>query len=52
MFMNHFELRNKSYNFRTNIMMDDDKEKILYESDICSLLNEYEEKIRELEGML
>ena len=40
-----YELRNKCYDFCTNIMVDGDKEKLLYESEIVELLNNYEKEL-------
>lgn len=40
-----YELRNKCYNFCTNIIANGDKEKYLYESDIVDLLNWYEKEL-------
>lgn len=44
-----FELRNKCYNFCTNIMLNGDKTKAFYESDICSILNNQNKRIIKLE---
>ena len=44
-----FELRNKCYNFCTNIMLNGDKEKAFYESDICDILNSQNKRIMKLE---
>jgi len=47
-----FELRNKCYNFCTNIMLNGNKEKAFYESDICSILNSQNKRIMKLEKQI
>ena len=44
-----FELRNKKYNFCTNILRTDNKEEFWYERDICQLLNMSSIRIQTLE---
>ena len=47
-----FELRNKRYNFLTNIMRADNKEQEWYEKDICDLINMKDVRIKSLEKQL
>lgn len=47
-----FELRNKCYNFCTNIMLNGNKEKAFYESDICDVLNSQNKRLMKLEKQI